>query len=499
MKPDEHRHDVIEINKRRSHRCSFKLEGYILTKRSRVHYTNKGNIMLSIFDIFKVGVGPSSSHTNGPMIAGFQFLSLIEDISLVTRIQIDLYGSLALTGKGHHTDRAVLLGLLGNQPDTINITQAKMDLHTIQQTATLNLAGKKNIPFSHQDDLLFHPQSLPLHENGLTFSVFDQQHRLVAFETYYSIGGGFIATAAQLEHGHAASPINVEFPFTCADDLLNKAQRNGLSLAGLVLRNELALRDGQEIDRKSEQIWQVMSSCMERGFETEGILEGGLNVTRRAPALLKKLEANASTEQDPLEVMDWINLFAFAVSEENAAGGQVVTSPTNGAAGVIPAVLMYYHRFIRPLDLKQIKDFLAVAGAIGMLYKMNASISGAEVGCQGEIGVSSSMAAAGLTSLRGGSNEQICMAAEIAMEHSLGMTCDPIGGLVQVPCIERNAMGAVKAINASRMALKRTSKCLISLDKVIETMFQTGKDMNKKYRETALGGLALIHLAPPCE
>ncbi|MDW1878090.1 L-serine ammonia-lyase, partial [Vibrio sp. Vb1026] len=233
--------------------------------------------------------------------------------------------------------------------------------------------------------------------------------------------------------------------------------------------------------------------------DTEGILEGGLNVTRRAPNLLKKLEANAAVENDPMEIMDWINLFAFAVSEENAAGGQVVTSPTNGAAGVIPAVLMYYHRFIKELDLKQLKDFLAVAGAIGILYKTNASISGAEVGCQGEVGVSSSMAAAGLTALRGGSNEQIGIAAEIAMEHSLGMTCDPIGGLVQVPCIERNAMGAVKAINASRMALKRTSKCLISLDKVIETMYQTGKDMNKKYRETSLGGLAIIHMAPPCE
>ena len=242
-----------------------------------------------------------------------------------------------------------------------------------------------------------------------------------------------------------------------------------------------------------------MSLGMPWGFVTEGILEGGLNVTRRAPNLLKKLEANAAVENDPMEIMDWINLFAFAVSEENAAGGQVVTSPTNGAAGVIPAVLMYYHRFIKELDTKQLKDFLAVAGAIGILYKTNASISGAEVGCQGEVGVSSSMAAAGLTALRGGSNEQICIAAEIAMEHSLGMTCDPIGGLVQVPCIERNAMGAMKAINASRMALKRTSKCLISLDKVIATMYQTGKDMNKKYRETSLGGLAVIHMAPPCE
>ncbi|GAL26608.1 L-serine dehydratase beta and alpha subunit [Vibrio variabilis] len=302
-----------------------------------------------------------------------------------------------------------------------------------------------------------------------------------------------------MQHGKDEQEVSVEYPFTSADEMLALAEKNGMSLGGMVLRNELAFKDIEDINEKAEQIWRVMTRCMERGFETEGILDGGLNVTRRAPNLLKKLEANAAVENDPMEIMDWINLFAFAVSEENAAGGQVVTSPTNGAAGVIPAVLMYYHRFIKELDTKQLKDFLAVSGAIGILYKTNASISGAEVGCQGEVGVSSSMAAAGLTALRGGSNEQMCIAAEIAMEHSLGMTCDPIGGLVQVPCIERNAMGAMKAINASRMALKRTSKCLISLDKVIDTMYQTGKDMNKKYRETSQGGLALIHLAPPCE
>ncbi|ELI5718666.1 L-serine ammonia-lyase [Vibrio fluvialis] len=455
--------------------------------------------MLSIFDIFKIGVGPSSSHTNGPMIAGFQFLSVIPDINQVARIQIDLFGSLSLTGKGHHTDRAVVLGLLGNQPDTIKMTSATQAMQRAIDEGVLLLGGSNEIPFHYSSDLLFHSENLPLHENGMTLSAFDAKGLIVAFETYYSIGGGFIATAKELEHGTAESSIKVEFPFNSAEELLKKAERNGLSLGGLVLRNELAFRDIDTINQKTEQIWKVMSLCMQRGFDTEGILEGGLNVTRRAPALLKKLEANAAIENDPMEIMDWINLFAFAVSEENAAGGQVVTSPTNGAAGVIPAVLMYYHRFIRPLDTKQLKDFLAVAGAIGILYKTNASISGAEVGCQGEIGVSSSMAAAGLTSLRGGSNEQMCIAAEIAMEHSLGMTCDPIGGLVQVPCIERNAMGAMKAINASRMALKRTSKCLISLDKVIDTMYQTGKDMNKKYRETSLGGLALIHLAPPCE
>ncbi|MEZ8547319.1 L-serine ammonia-lyase [Vibrio cyclitrophicus] len=456
--------------------------------------------MLSIFDIYKIGVGPSSSHTNGPMIAGFNFTQKIEPVlGQVTRIQIDLYGSLSLTGIGHHTDRATLLGLLGNRPDTIKITSANLAMRKAIEDKSLMVSGSHEIHFDAESDLLFHKTNLPLHENGMTISAFDASGSLLEMETYYSIGGGFIATADELQHGKQESKTQAEFPFSSADQLLELSDQNGLSLGGLVLRNEISFQGMDVIDQKADQIWKVMSLCMQRGFDTEGILDGGLDVTRRAPALLKKLEANASIENDPMEIMDWINLFAFAVSEENAAGGQVVTSPTNGAAGVIPAVLMYYHRFIKELDTKQLKDFLAVSGAIGILYKTNASISGAEVGCQGEVGVSSSMAAAGLTALRGGSNEQICIAAEIAMEHSLGMTCDPIGGLVQVPCIERNAMGAMKAINASRMALKRTSKCLISLDKVIATMYQTGKDMNKKYRETSLGGLAVIHMAPPCE
>ncbi|MCF7496998.1 L-serine ammonia-lyase [Vibrio sp. L5-1] len=456
--------------------------------------------MLSIFDIYKIGVGPSSSHTNGPMIAGFNFTQKIDaQLKQVNRIQIDLYGSLSLTGIGHHTDRATLLGLLGNRPDTIKITSANQAMRKAIEDKSLLVSGNHEIHFDVESDLLFHKTNLPLHENGMTISAFDASGSLLDMETYYSIGGGFIATADELQNGKQEAETQVEFPFSSADQLLELSEQQGLSLGGLILRNEVSFQDMDVIDQKADQIWKVMSLCMQRGFDTEGILDGGLEVTRRAPALLKKLEANASIENDPMEIMDWINLFAFAVSEENAAGGQVVTSPTNGAAGVIPAVLMYYHRFIKELDTKQLKDFLAVSGAIGILYKTNASISGAEVGCQGEVGVSSSMAAAGLTALRGGSNEQICIAAEIAMEHSLGMTCDPIGGLVQVPCIERNAMGAMKAINASRMALKRTSKCLISLDKVIATMYQTGKDMNKKYRETSLGGLAVIHMAPPCE
>ncbi|PMG62581.1 L-serine ammonia-lyase [Vibrio splendidus] len=456
--------------------------------------------MLSIFDIYKIGVGPSSSHTNGPMIAGFHFTQLIADrIAEVTRVQVDLYGSLSLTGIGHHTDRATILGLLGNKPDTIKITSANEAMRLAIDSGEMQLSGHHTIGFSYQTDMLFHEDNLPLHENGMMITAFDQSGNVIVDETYYSIGGGFIATADELQNGTKIQTVEVPFPFKNADEMLRKAEDSGMSLGGMILKNEAAFQGDDVISEKADQIWRVMTRCMERGFETEGILDGGLNVTRRAPNLLKKLEANAAVENDPMEIMDWINLFAFAVSEENAAGGQVVTSPTNGAAGVIPAVLMYYHRFIKELDTKQLKDFLAVSGAIGILYKTNASISGAEVGCQGEVGVSSSMAAAGLTALRGGSNEQICIAAEIAMEHSLGMTCDPIGGLVQVPCIERNAMGSMKAINASRMALKRNSKSLISLDKVIATMYQTGKDMNKKYRETSLGGLALIHLAAPCE
>ncbi len=456
--------------------------------------------MLSIFDIYKIGVGPSSSHTNGPMIAGFEFRQKIESLfGQITSIKVDLYGSLSLTGRGHHTDRATLIGLMGNRPDNIHIEQANALLHSDIDNNTLTLSPNCVISFNFDNDIIFHKENLPLHENGMSISAFDGNNKLISKEIYYSVGGGFIATESELTNGSSKDVVKVEYPFLSADELLLKAETNGFCLGGLVLKNELAFRPQEEIDDKARQIWQIMTNCVERGLVTEGILDGGLNVTRRAPALHKNLEANHSLHSDPMEIMDWINVYAFAVSEENAAGGQVVTSPTNGAAGVIPAVLMYYHTFIKELDLKQIKDFLAVSGAIGMLYKMNASISGAEVGCQGEIGVSSSMAAAGLTALRGGTNEQVCIAAEIAMEHSLGMTCDPIGGLVQVPCIERNAMGAVKAINASRMALKRNSKCLISLDKVIDTMYQTGKDMNKKYRETSLGGLAVIHMAPPCE
>ncbi|MFC1236394.1 L-serine ammonia-lyase [Vibrio sp. F74] len=456
--------------------------------------------MLSIFDIYKIGVGPSSSHTNGPMIAGYSFgCKLKPKLNQIHRIQVDLYGSLSLTGKGHHTDRAVILGLMGNKPDSIDIATANALFKQNTQSKTLSLSGTHLILFNVETDIVFRSDNLPLHENALAISAYDTNGKQIDKEVYYSIGGGFITTENEFNNQTASQGHSVEFPFQSAEQLLKKADKAGLCLGGLVMRNELTFRTEKEIDQLTHKIWRVMLQCVTKGLNTEGILDGGLNVTRRAPALLKTLESNHALINDPMEMLDWINVYAFAASEENASGGQVVTSPTNGASGVIPSVLMYYNKFINPLNTKQLRDFFAVSGAIGILYKMNASISGAEVGCQGEIGVSSSMAAAGLTALLGGSNEQICIAAEIAMEHSLGMTCDPIGGLVQVPCIERNAMGAMKAINASRMALKRTSKRLISLDKVIDTMYRTGKDMNKKYRETSLGGLAVIHLGPPCE
>lgn len=457
--------------------------------------------MLSVFDIFKVGVGPSSSHTNGPMLAGFDFCKKVAPyLEAVTRVQVDLYGSLSLTGRGHHTDRASILGLMNNTPSAIDIEQADKDMDEVIQNKRLLLAGIKEISFDVQKDIFFHQSQLKLHENGMKISAFDKQGICLIAESYYSIGGGFIKTEAQmLEKDTDTEENRVPYPFANAEEMVQQANKEGISLGTMVLRNEQALKAVTDIDAQVQCIWDVMEASMQRGLVSEGMLSGGLGVIRRAPVLYKRLKVNQEIVNDPMAILDWVNLYAFAVSEENAAGGQIVTAPTNGASGVIPAVLKYYDKFVHSLDLAQVKDFIAVAGGIGILYKTNASISGAEVGCQGEIGVSSSMAAAGLTALMGGDNDQICMAAEIAMEHSLGMTCDPIGGLVQVPCIERNAMGAIKAINASRMALRRTGKSLISLDKVIDTMYQTGKDMNKKYRETAQGGLAVIYQAPPCD
>ncbi len=458
-------------------------------------------MMLSIFDIFKVGVGPSSSHTNGPMLAAYDFVQQLSPcLTSVSRIQIDFYGSLSLTGKGHHTDRACVMGLMGYKPDTIDVDKATSLLEHTQQNQQLCLAGCHSIGFAPERDFVYHNTSLPRHENAMTIQAYDETDKPLQQETYYSTGGGFIVSESQwLQENHSNKGAkSVPFPFDTAQQLLELAKAHQLSIANLVLYNENALVGQKKVEQLVKQLWQTLQGCVYRGLNTEGVLDGGLNVTRRAPSLYQSLCAD-DANQDPLAEMDWISAFAFAVSEENAAGGQVVTSPTNGAAGVIPAVLMYYHQRIKPLTDEQLQAFFAVSGAIGILYKLNASISGAEVGCQGEIGVSSSMAAAGFTALLGGTNEQICIAAEIAMEHSLGMTCDPMMGLVQVPCIERNGMGAMKAVNASRMAMKRTSEGVVSLDKVIEVMYQTGKDINRKYRETSLGGLALIHLSPPCE
>ncbi|SET38186.1 L-serine ammonia-lyase [Thorsellia anophelis] len=452
--------------------------------------------MLSIFDIFKIGVGPSSSHTNGPMVAANRFITEVLNQSYtLIRIEVNLYGSLSLTGRGHHTDKAVLLGLMGNLPSSIDIDKANQAIELLKKTENLRLNDTTIIKFNTSRDVIFNANTLPLHENALTLKAYGKDDYYFE-QTYYSVGGGFVYTENELKNKEQLNKVAVPYPFSNAKQLLNMANEACLSLHEMIKLNELQFHSAEEIKVKTQQIWQVIEACVERGIATEGVLSGGLHVQRRAANLYKYL--SEQTHTDELSVLDWINLYAFAVSEENADGGQVVTSPTNGAAGVIPAVLKYYNQFVESLTTEKVQQFLMVAGAIGYLYKVNASISGAEVGCQGEIGVSSSMAAAGLTAILGGTNDQMCIAAEIAMEHSLGMTCDPIGGLVQIPCIERNAMGALKAVNASRMALLRQEKTVVSLDNVIETMYKTGKDMNQKYRETSLGGLALIPIMP-CE
>ncbi|MGL9724053.1 L-serine ammonia-lyase [Sodalis sp. (in: enterobacteria)] len=449
--------------------------------------------MISVFDMFKIGIGPSSSHTVGPMKAGKQFVDdLVEKhlLTSVTRIAVEVYGSLALTGKGHHTDQAIILGLAGNSPDTVAIDATPAFLRDVAQRQRLMLAGTPHeVDFAREGGMVFHHTNLARHENGLRIHAFAGD-RCVYSQTYYSIGGGFIVEEAQFGQA-VVNEVRVPFSFTSAQQLLEHCRDTALSLSGLVLRNELALHERAEIDRYFAAVWQTMRACIDRGMNTEGVLPGPLRVPRRAAALRRMLIAGDKHSTDPMQVVDWVNMFALAVNEENAAGGRVVTAPTNGACGIVPAVLAYYDHFIEPVSADIWLRYFLASGAIGILYKMNASISGAEVGCQGEVGVACSMAAAGLTELMGGSPEQVCVAAEIGMEHNLGLTCDPVGGQVQVPCIERNAIAAVKAINASRMALRRTSAPRVSLDKVIETMYETGKDMNAKYRETSRGGLAI--------
>jgi len=449
---------------------------------------------LSVLDIFKVGIGPSSSHTMGPMNAARAF---VDDLAAkgvlddTARVGAQVYGSLALTGKGHCTDRAILLGLEGHRPDTVDPAEMDPALERIRTTGRLRLGGSREIEFDEPLDLLFHrDQLLPLHPNGMRFTALAGNGEVLHREEYYSTGGGFTVRAAQFGQAADAGPlIGIPHPFASARELLQTARDHGLELHDLVLANERAFRRDTETRSALLRIWSVMHACIERGFSSTGLLPGVLKVRRRAARLQRVLLESA--EARPLAAMDWVNAYALAVNEENAAGGRVVTAPTNGAAGIVPAVIAYYRRFEPGAGDEGVVRFLLVAGAIGMLYKRNASISGAEMGCQGEVGVACSMAAAGLVSALNGTNEQVENAAEIGMEHNLGLTCDPIAGLVQIPCIERNAMGAVKAINAARLAMRGDGMHKVSLDQVIATMRQTGRDMSSIYKETSQGGLAV--------
>jgi L-serine dehydratase len=452
-----------------------------------------------VFDLFKVGVGPSSSHTVGPMLAGRQFVErAIADAGgkPIIRLHTDLYGSLALTGLGHGTDTAVLLGLEGCDPARVNPNSIPTRLKRIRSEHTLHLQNGEIIPFEERRDLDFRGDvRLPFHTNGMKFTAYTEGEKILREEIWYSIGGGFVIDEHEAGRNSAADVKEGEpFPFNSAAELLDIGEREGLSIYRIMLANERAFLPEDAILSGIESLWWTMENCIDRGLANEGILPGGLNVKRRAPKLYRDLKAEREApSDDPLAAMDWINLWAMAVNEENAAGGQVVTAPTNGAAGIIPAVARYFDRYHRdPDDEDALQRFFLTAAAIGSLYKKNASISGAEAGCQGEVGVACSMAAAALAAAMGANNQQIEDAAEIGMEHNLGLTCDPVGGLVQIPCIERNAIGAIKAIDAARLALRATSADMkVSLDQVIETMRQTGVDMMEKYKETSQGGLAM--------
>jgi L-serine dehydratase len=454
-------------------------------------------LVTSVFDLFKIGVGPSSSHTMGPMTAACRFVEALSQKALIERadrVLAELYGSLALTGKGHATDRAVLLGLSGERPDRMDPDAADELIRSIRATGRLRLAGRRDIVFDEPRDLRFlQRERLPHHSNGMRFTAFDASGEVLESAVSYSTGGGAVVDEAAIARNAPPEGVwDVPYNYRCADELLALAEREGLTIAEVARANERAGLSDEEIDRRLGAIVDAMSACIDRGIGRAGILPGGLNVKRRAPGLHKLLIDRAErTLSDPLTVLDWVNLWALAVNEENAAGGRVVTAPTNGAAGIVPAILRYYQRFTPHSTDEGVRTFLLTAAAVGSLFKENASISGAEVGCQGEVGVACSMAAAGLTAALGGTNGQIENAAEIGMEHNLGLTCDPVGGLVQVPCIERNAVGAIKAIEASRLALVGTGDHLVSLDQVIETMRKTGLDMNVRYKETSLGGLAV--------
>jgi L-serine dehydratase len=458
---------------------------------------------ISVFDLFKVGIGPSSSHTVGPMRAAQRFITKLDGqhcLPQVARIKVELFGSLGATGKGHGSSKAVLLGLMGEQPDTVDVASIARRVDEIRTSRRIVLAGGYEINFDEEKDLILHRRkSLPGHPNGMRYVAYANDGSSLIESVYYSVGGGFVLNDNEMAGGDIIEdPTPISYPFSSAAELLQICSQHQLSISDVMLSNELAWRSKEEVAAGLMTLWDVMQASVTNGISNEGILPGGLKVLRRAPALYRQLLAHPEAAlSDPLTVTDWVTLYALAVNEENAAGGRIVTAPTNGAAGIIPAVLHYYSRFVKTASPQGVQKFLLTAGAIGTLYKMNASISGAEVGCQGEVGSACSMAAAGLAEVMGGTPEQVENAAEIAMEHNLGLTCDPIGGLVQVPCIERNAMAAIKAISATRMALRGNGQHFVSLDKVIKTMRDTGRDMHHKYKETARGGLALNVLEVP--
>ncbi|MBP0946550.1 L-serine ammonia-lyase [Pseudomonas alliivorans] len=451
---------------------------------------------LSVFDLFKVGIGPSSSHTVGPMRAAATFVEGLEKdglLSSVDAIKVELYGSLGATGKGHGSDKAVLLGLEGDYPDTVDTSTVDGRLIEIRAQGSLNLLGKRRVRFAEKEHLAMIRKPLPYHPNGMIFRAFDSAGLQLRGREYYSVGGGFVVDEDAAGHDRIVEDKTpLRYPFRSGNQLLALCEEHGLSISQIMICNEEAWRSGEETSRGLMHIWGVMQDCVQAGCSNEGVMPGGLKVKRRAANLYRQLRLSPEAGlRDNLSVLDWVNLYALAVNEENASGGRVVTAPTNGAAGIIPAVLHYYVNFIGSANDDGVQRFLLTAAAIGILYKENASISGAEVGCQGEVGVACSMAAGALCEVLGGTPRQVENAAEIGMEHNLGLTCDPIGGLVQVPCIERNAMGSVKAINAARMALRGDGDHYVSLDKVIRTMRQTGADMKTKYKETARGGLAV--------
>jgi L-serine dehydratase len=458
---------------------------------------------ISTFDLFSIGIGPSSSHTVGPMRAARLFTEALHDSGLlpdVTRIKAEMYGSLGATGKGHGTPKAVLLGLEGEQPESVDVTSIEDRVSQICEGRSINLAGTHKIEYNNETDVVLYRQKvLPFHSNGMVFSAFDKDSQTLSSQTYYSVGGGFVIDETAEGGDYLAEDSRtVAYPFESANQLLELCKEHNLSISELMLENEKSWRSEEQIRADLLNLWSVMQACVANGIAAGGILPGGLNVRRRAKELHQQLLSRPEAAMaDPLSVLDWVTLYALAVNEENAAGGRIVTAPTNGAAGIIPAVLLYYMRFVPNANNEGVVKFLLTAAAIGILYKKNASISGAEVGCQGEVGSACSMAAGALTEVLGGTPAQVENAAEIAMEHNLGLTCDPVGGLVQVPCIERNAMGSVKSIHAARMALRGDGSHFVSLDKVIKTMRKTGEDMHERYKETSRGGLATNVLEVP--